>query len=313
MIVALAVAASVLLLLPGVTDRLGRRLSPREWAWLCALALGAGGLLVETALALRAAPGVLRAAGIPSVAAACERLLGSLAGGSQVVTWVTAAATIMLPAAALLATGRERRMRHRVAADLWLGEWRTVGGHAVLVLPTSRPMALSFEDTERVIVVSDGLLDLLGPEEAAAVVRHEASHLAHHHQRLLTVAGSIDPVLGRLPVIRRSVGALRLAVERWADEDAGGAAPGARDAVRTSLLRLAGLQPELAGAARFAEARTVAARLAALEAPPPAVPPAGHLLLYLPGTVALLVAAPALYRWGDGVQTVLGIAGRCTI
>ncbi len=314
MIVALVGVAVVLLVLPGLTDRVGRRLAPMEWAWLCAVALAGGLVLLEVALVSRAAPPVLRAIGVASLASACERLLGPLLPGGLVGSWAAAASALMLPVVAAAQWRRGWRVRHRLAGDLWLGHRRVVAGHDVVVLPVTRPFALSFEHSgsERVIVASDGLFGALTPAQAQAVVRHEAAHLRHGHQRLLTLASVVQRALGWLPGVTRSAGALHLAVERWADEDAAAASSEARMAVRDSLLALAGVATAV-GVAGFADASTVAARIAALEAPPPRPSVGRHVLLYLPGSVAGVVAAPALVSWGNHVHMVVAMSGRCSI
>lgn len=308
-----AVAAFGLLVLPGVTERYGARLAPREWAWLCALALGSGIVLIEAALVLRAAPGVLDAAGVEGFAAACARVVEPLLAGGPVVTWVAAAGAVGLAVAAGRAVCRARRGRRRLAEDLWLGGHRRIAGHDVVILPVDRPFAASFDDGTATIVLSDGLLDRLGADEIDAVVRHEAAHLAHRHQRLLTVAAAVEPLLGRLPGVRRSLAALHLALERGADEDAASASPDGRDTVRRGLLRLLELPAPPTGAAAFLDARTVAARVRALADPPPPATTAAHVGLYIPGLAACALVVPGLYQWGDQLRVVAAMAGSCAL
>lgn len=308
---AVAVAALALLVLPGLAGRVGTRLAPGEWAWLCALALGAGALVLEVALVLRAAPGVLDAAGVDTVAAACSRVIAPLLVGGPVVTWAAAVAAVALAAAAVAAVAGGRRVRLRLAADLWLGESRRIAGHDVIVLPLSRPLAASFATDRGTIVVSSGLLDRLAPEEVDAVVGHEAAHLARRHHRHLTVAAAVAPLLGRLPGVGRSLAALHLALERCADEDAAAGTAGGRDVLRRCLLRLLDLPAPPAGLAAFAEARTIAARVEALAAAPPTAGTAAHLAMYAPGVAVAGVAGPGLYQWGGQFHTVVAMAGRC--
>lgn len=311
--VALVGAAVVLIALPGILDRYGRRLVPREWAWLCAAALGGGLLLLELTFLLRTLPPMLRAAGIGWMASACERMLGPLMAGGTAGTWAAGMAAVALPAAGAVVSRRSRRTRDRIADDLWLGESRVIAGHSVVVLPVARPLAVSFERAgEQHIVASDGLLTLLDEAQTAAVIRHEAAHLRHHHQRLLSIVAVAEQVLGWLPPVARSAAALHLAVERWADDDAAGKTPASRLAVRDSLLALAGLSPVL-GTAGFTDARTVVARVEALEAPAPRPAVGAHLLLYVPGGAAAAIAAPALVAWGSHARMIVAMAGRCAI
>lgn len=312
LLVVLATAV-VLLALPGALDRFGRRLPPREWAWLSTIGLGAGLALLEAVLLLRAAPTLLRAGGVVWLATACERVLRPLVAGGPAVGWVAGVGAVALPAAAFVQWRRARRLRARLVGDLWLGEPKVVAGHPVVVMPIDRPLAASVEHRGALsIVVSDGLLRVLGEAQVEAVVRHEAAHLRHGHQRLLSVTTVAEGVLRWLPPVPRSAGTVRLAVERWADEEAAASGAGARLAVRDSLLVLAGVSP-VAGVAGFTDAATVAARLAALECAPPPAPLSQHLLLYVPGSVAGAVAAPALVTWGGHVHMVLAMSGRCSL
>ena len=308
-----AVAGAALLVLPGAAQRLGSRLAPREWARLTAVALAAGGLLVEAALVLRAAPGVLAAAGLQSLADACGRLVGPLLAGGATATWATSVAAAGIAVTGATGVARSARLRRRLAADLWLGYPCTIAGHRVVVLPVDRPLAVSLAGPEAAVVLSQGLVDRLDLEEAAAVVRHEAAHLAGRHQRLFLVAEALGPTLGRLPGARRSVAALRLAIERTADETAAATTPDGRSVLSRTLLRLLDTTAPPAPALAFAEARTVAARLSALDNPPtpPAVPV--HAALYLPGVAVAAAALPGLYRWADQARTVIAMAGRCTV
>ena len=311
-----AVAASTLLVLPAATQRLGHRLAPAEWTWLAALALAAGAGLLELALVLRSVPAVLDAAGVDAVADACTRVFRPLLSGGPLVSWAAAAAAVLLAVTGTVAAGRGRRLRSRLAADLWLGDRVCIAGHDVVVLPVDPPLAASFETPEPVIVVSRGLIDRLPTAELDVVVLHEAAHLAHRHQRLLTLTDVVAPVLGRLPVIRRSLAAVRLAVERWADEEASAGSPERRAALRRSLLCLidaADQPPGFAGSAVFAEARTLAARIDALAAPPTPVASVTRAALYLPGTGAAVTIAAGLYQWGDQLRAVVAMTGRCSL
>jgi hypothetical protein len=159
------------------------------------------------------------------------------------------------------------------------------------------------------VVVSDGLLAGLDPEEAEAVLRHERAHLRHRHHDALALAGDVEARLGWFPPARASAAALRLAVERWADEDAGATSASARPAVRTALLKTVGLVPASPVAA-FTDACTVAARVRALASTPPAPRLRDRLAATGPvialGALALAVLAGCLLPAGHGIH---GLAG----
>lgn len=63
MVIALAGVVLAMVVLPGLTHRIERRLRPRSGAWL-STALGGGLTLLEAAFVLRAGPPALRAVGI---------------------------------------------------------------------------------------------------------------------------------------------------------------------------------------------------------------------------------------------------------
>lgn len=307
-----AVAAAVtLLVLPGLAGRVGARLAPREWAWLCSVAVTAGALTLEAALVLRATPGVLDALGVDTIAAACSRVVERLLVGGPAVTWAAAGAAVALVAAAVRGVADSRRVRRHLAADLWLGQTCRRAGHEVVVMPFDRAFAASFDAGRATIVLSRGLLDRLAAEEIDAVVRHEAAHLARRHQRHQTLVAAVAPILGRVPGVGRSLGVLQLALERGADEDAAAITPGGRDVLRRSLLRLLDQPAMPAAVSAFAGARTIAARVDALAAPPPPAGTAVHVALYLPGAVAAAIAAPGLYRSAEHLGSIVAMAGRC--
>lgn len=85
------------------------------------------------------------------------------------------------------------------------------------VLKDDRPDAYVVGGPRARIVVTSGMLGLLEPAEREVLVAHERSHLRHRHDRYTTlalVAAAAVPPLGFV------TSRLRLALERWADEDA---------------------------------------------------------------------------------------------
>ena len=117
------------------------------------------------------------------------------------------------------------------------------------------------------IVVSDGMLRVLPPDERRVLLAHERSHLRHRHdryRRLVRLAAMINPAL------RPTVQATDFLLERWADEDAAREV-GSRRLTARALARAAvaaaGHDPRAAQAA-FA-AQRVSSRVHALVAAPP--------------------------------------------
>lgn len=306
------VAAAVLLVAPGAMDRYGRRLAPAEWSRLCAIALASGLVLLQLSLLLIAGPVILRAVGAPVLAAACARIAGPLLPGGAAVGWTAAAAGTVLPAMGLWAWLRLDRVRETLAGDLWLGDRRRIADRDVVVLPVERPLALSLGGRNRSIVISDGLMGALSERELHAVVAHEAAHLEHHHQAVLSLAFIVQGTLGWLAPLRRSVAAQRLAVERWADECAAASAPDGRQAAASSLLRLGCGNPYPAVAA-FSDVEMITARVEALRAPPTPLRVRERVLTYLPGAGAGATALPAIVSWSGHAYMALVMAGRCPL
>jgi hypothetical protein len=143
------------------------------------------------------------------------------------------------------------------------------------------------------------------------VLRHELAHVHHRHQCYLLLARVVEQSLGLLPLVRGATGALRCAVERWADEEAAGGDASSRASVHAALLRLAELAttPEVAA---FTTPGTVAERLDALQADPTGgATMRRRVLLY--GPAGLLVSAATVTLGGILVQVSVlhALAGLC--
>lgn len=179
------------------------------------------------------------------------------------------------------------------------------GGVRVTVLRSARPEAFSLpagRESGGVVVISTGMLAGLDDDERAVLLAHERSHVVRRHHRLITltrVAAVLHPALWPLS------GAVRFAVERWADEDAatvsrdrrisalavGKAALLAHDFDRNTSARgpVAALGVA-GGSAVHRDGGAVPQRVAALlEAPPPAgrwIVMVGALLVLMSGVAA---------------------------
>lgn len=106
---------------------------------------------------------------------------------------------------------------YRLVADIW----KAVRYRAQLprsgVIVDSDPFALAVPSQGGRIVISTALRDLLTKEELAVVYQHEQAHLDRKHHVYMGIARTLATVL---PLLSRITPAMRLAVERWADEDA---------------------------------------------------------------------------------------------
>ncbi len=176
-----------------------------------------------------------------AVATLAVGFLSSVPRLSEYLSWCTRLTrthdsiptVIGVPAVLVLATmtgaliragGRARRSRAPLRSPAEL-----------LVVDDGRPDAYAVPGRPGHIVVTAGMLRLLEPAEREVLLAHERSHLRHGHHRYLAVAALATAVVPLLGVVTRR---LRLAVERWADEDAAAAVED-RELVARTIIRAA--------------------------------------------------------------------------
>ncbi len=310
MALVLVMAGVGLLLLPGLTRGLGRRLPPPQWARLCSAALVGGTVAVELGAVLRASPTVLRAAGVPMLAAACERVVGPMLVGGPVVGWVAAVVAAALPILAFAGLRRARRRCRQAWVEPSLGSHHRHGHFDLVLLPTDEVLAFSVEGSPSQVVLSEGLVATLDADQLEAVVRHEVAHLDHRHQRTLLLASALERAFAVVPPVKRSTAALRASLERWADEVAASEGETARSALRHALLHVSRVLAAPAVAA-FSSADSVGERLDALTRPPALLSGRGRLVLYAPGVALGMAAALGVGSWTGEAWMVIAAAGRC--
>lgn len=309
MVLLILLSGSLLIALPGLARPVGRRLAPREWSMLCAVALAGGALLIEIGLVLLAAPTVLVALGAPTLASACERLLGPLLPGGPLLGMVAVPPALTMPMLAGLGIRRERRRRGRRALEPWVGDHLEWEGLDVVVLPTDDVVAFSVSHGHPQILVSAGMVAALSRDELEAVLRHERAHLRQGHHRFLGLAAAVDH---GLPLARPSTAALRVALERWADEVAVAGDQAARMALRGALLQ-ATMGTTGPGLAAFSPLETVMERLDALQSPPRRPSRIRRGLLYSPGLAIALVALGASAAWIGDAHVLVAMTSHCPI
>ena len=310
MIIALASIALVLLTAPALTVRLGRRVHPADWTRWSFGSLVAGAVAAEAALVLFALPTVLRALGAHALVAACARMTGSLMPGGPVVGWSIAATSVLLPVGFGLGMAAVRRTNRSVAACVAGAVPVRIGGHDVVLVPLDDAVALTVGGDRRVIVVSDGMRRALTTEGLEAVVRHEASHATHSHDRYLAVLAGLDRAFVLLTFVRRSTSVVRCGVERWADEDAAASDPDGRRIVRDALVS-AVFATAPSGVAAFGAVATIAERAAALQAPMQ-ISTARRRTLIVGMSVLMLMAAGTAAAGGTQLWRVLIMPPFCT-
>lgn len=300
-----------LLGMPGFTRRLGKRLVPAEWARLCGLALFTGAVIVELAAVVYAAPTVLSGVGLPALAEACDRVIGPIVPGGPLAGWAGFVASVVMPVGVVGAALRSRRSSRKLWIEPCVGVHSAHGWVEIVELPTDRLLAVSVPTPGPQIIVSRGLSQALSPDEFQAVVDHERAHLELHHHRFLLLAAALEAGLRFIP-LRPSAGALRAAVERWADEEAAGSCPKARAQMRSALLRVtsAVVSP---GVASFTTADSVVERLDALASPPRQPSLLAHSVLYAPGALVGGVVVAALGAMAGTAHVLAAVTAHCPV
>lgn len=317
MIVVVAAAGLGLLALPALVRVLGRRLPQGWWSALCMVALAGGAALVVLAGLASSLPTVLRLVGLPKVARACEAMLGHVIPSGSVIAW----GVLGITASVLLIAARSLHRSRCVVQRSWVEpsvarRLDGQGAHEVVVLDLSCPQAMSVPGSKGrpgQVVVTSGLLDSLSPAELDLVCAHEAAHLQLGHGRYLALATAIERAIWFWPPAEASCRALRLALERWADETAVGQDPVARERLRGALLAVAvdGAEPALAA---FSALDGLFERLSAMSEPAGAsVPALWWPLMLSPGLALGIVAIFALAHLGSGAYCVLSMPHSCTL
>lgn len=287
MIPLLIVSGLVLLAAPGLI-RLGRG-HPAHLARNGLALQVIGFILFEAGLLLWAAPALLDLVGATDLARVCRRMLGGLLPGG----WETGAAAgvAALGLAALAARGvlRAVDLQRRMRVEPLLGRHHLHRDHHLVVLPVGDLVAYTVGGQSPQVVISEGLIAAVGPEGVEAVCAHERVHARHRHHRFLLALAGIGTAFAWYPPARRGVLLVRLALERWADEEAGESTRYGREGVRRALLAAASalVVPEVAA---FGSADTLAARVGALADPPPRSSPmwvaTGYLVVWVVGVLA---------------------------
>ncbi len=112
---------------------------------------------------------------------------------------------------------RKQRRRHRELLDL-LGS-PAMGRPGTVVINHDVPVAYCLPGGSRsVTVLSDGLMNLLEPDELRAVLIHENAHLTQHHHLLLWAFAAWRSALPWLPTSRLAQRSVNSLIEMLADD-----------------------------------------------------------------------------------------------
>jgi Zn-dependent protease with chaperone function len=265
--IAVVAVGLILLVLPGAFRQSLSRIRPVLWSRLAATFLAVGAGLVTVGLLAMALPTLLTGIGAHHLAALCQRLIHDTLALGHPGGIAATAALVVVGARGGMGLFMVRRARRSASVESWVGDHHRGSDHELVILPTAKPVAMSSNARQRQIILSTGLITALRDEELEMVIRHELSHMSHHHHRYLELGSVVEKALGWLPLVRASVQTLRLGLERWADEEAAGPDPASRRALRSALLATTGFHAR-PGFVGFGSADMIALRATALKQGP---------------------------------------------
>ncbi|MPZ51365.1 MAG: M48 family metalloprotease [Acidimicrobiia bacterium] len=298
MIPLLIISGLVLLSVPGLVSV--RKGHPAHWTRNALAVLLTGFALVVAGLLLWAAPAWLDLLGATELARVCRRMLGGLAPGGWQAGATAGIVVVVLAGMGFGGAWRVRRIQRRMRVESWLGVHERRGDHDLVVVPTADLLAYAVGGRPPQVVVSQGLLDRIDGELTEAVCAHEVVHARYGHDGFIAALAAVAAAFAWFPPTRWGVANVRLALERWADEEAGAVAPTGRQGVRSALLEVAwaGLGPEVAS---FGPVDTISERAEALSDPPPRPSRLRVVTGYVAVWVAALVATGSL-AWATGMS-----------
>lgn len=218
MTVILVACGLIALALPGFRLALARRVQPRWFVSLDGLALLLGMLSVLFGLTLSVAVGVVHLA----VGTSLLRFGGHLAPGGIITSACSGALLAVLITRITRAALRARSAARLARPECWLGYHEHRDDHELVVLPTTVAVAYSIHGSPPQVVISEGLRARLDDDLVGFVLEHERCHLRRGHRRHALLAVVTDAAFRESATITRSTLALRMAVERSADEEAAG-------------------------------------------------------------------------------------------
>lgn len=232
-----------------------------RWARACRASIALGVTLTISGFLLWGAPVLLHIADGWGVPGLCDDAIHRLPLGGLEFALVAIVAGGLIVARLTGALTRSVSRSRDAWVDPFIGHHREVSEFDVVVIPSTRLVAVGVPGSRPQIVISEGLVSALEPRELDAVLRHEMAHHRLHHRNFLLLAAAVDHVFGWLPPVRLSTAALRDAVEEWADLASTRRSPERIARLRSALVRLADIHVTTAGR------RALERRIVSLEGP----------------------------------------------
>ena len=211
---AIVIAALVLASVPHLLPL--NRVAPRSAAaiWLLSLGLRAGVALTAALAVLVFAP---QSEPFQDLARACWHAAGLDIPGHPLADAATALP--LIAAAASLAWVAFGLVRSAAALRAYLrGHSRGRGPSGSTLVDEADVMLAASTLGRPRVVVSDGAVEQLDPSEMTAAIEHEFGHLRLRHRPLLVMSQALGPLSRPVPGARSAGRALRLSLERDADE-----------------------------------------------------------------------------------------------
>lgn len=156
--------------------------------------------------------------------AAASLFTGPLPPDVSLLHTFSLSAAVLLTAHLLLnlalTSERSRRQRHRHMELLRLLSSPLPDEPATRIIDHPAPAAYCLPGARSVTVLSEGMIELLSPDELEAVIAHERAHLRQKHHLLLDAFRSWKRALPWFPIATRAQDAVALLVEMLADDTA---------------------------------------------------------------------------------------------
>lgn len=147
---------------------------------------------------------------------------GPLPPGVSLLTAFALSAAVLLTAHLVLnlalTSVRSRHQRHRHRELLSLLSSPLPNAPRTRVIDHPAPAAYCLPGARSVTVLSEGMIELLTPQQLEAVVAHERAHLRQKHHLLLDAFRSWKRALPWFPIATRAQDAVALLVEMLADD-----------------------------------------------------------------------------------------------
>ncbi|ORB29823.1 M56 family metallopeptidase [Mycolicibacterium parafortuitum] len=115
---------------------------------------------------------------------------------------------------------RRRRAHHRMVVDLVGAHHGRPRSRSLRILDVAEPLAYCLPGVRSRVVVSEGALNTLSPNEVSAILEHENAHLRARHDLVLEMFIAVHAAFPRFVRSAHALNAVRLLIELLADDAA---------------------------------------------------------------------------------------------